>query len=338
MKKAFVFLFLYALTAGIVLYAFTMRAEAEPDFRHSYAAMIDGTAYRPYVYRTLVPNIVRAIKQITPDAVKVRVNSLHLKQHTGRITRTCEMLGWDETRMFTYLVILLIHWACLIGFAFSMKGLIKALYDLPAFFYDFLPIIALLLLTLGLAYGMSIIYDPSTLLFMALGLLLIVKRRYALFYPVLLLAILNKETAFLLIVFFAVHEFRVMRPGKLAMHLAAQSVAFIAIQGLIKWHFSGSPGEVARYHLMDNLLRSSNISLAYIAFIFVVFGLPIRNSWRSAPVFLRRSFIAGMVFLIPGWLLFCRLAEVRDLLEIYPVVFLLIVPFITNLFAAKSEV
>jgi hypothetical protein len=129
-----------------------------------------------------------------------------------------------------------------------------------------------------------------------------------------------------------------MRPGKLAMHLAAQSVAFIAIQGLIKWHFSGSPGEVARYHLMDNLLRSSNINFAYIAFIFVVFGIPIRDSWKSAPVSLRRSFIAGMAFLIPGWLLFCRLAEVRDLLEIYPVVFLLIVPFITNLFAAKSEV
>lgn len=326
----YVILFLYALTSGIVLYAFTMRAEAKPDFRHSYAAMVDGTAYRPYIYRTLLPNVVKTVLTITPSAIKVRVDSLHKEQHTGRLTRTFEMLGWDSNRMSMYLVILSLQWLCLIGFAFSMKHLIKALYDLPEFFSDFLPIIALLLLTLGLAYGMSIIYDPSTLLFMALGLLLIIKRWFVLYYLVLSLAILNKETAFLLIAFFAVYEFKSMKPGKLALHLLAQSTLFITMQGLIKWHFSNSPGEVARFHLMDNLLRSSNISLVYIAFIFIVFGLPIRNSWQSDPAFLRRSFIVGMAFLIPGWVIFCRLAEVRDLLEIYPVAFLLIVPFITT--------
>ncbi|MFA5376465.1 MAG: hypothetical protein WC455_12035 [Dehalococcoidia bacterium] len=295
--------------------------------------MVDGTAHRPFIYRTLIPKCARLVERAVPHGISARVNSIAdaRGKYNNRLSDTCKMLKWNPHRLSMYLIVIILQWMCLIGFAIIIRRLIKTIHNLPEFMADLLPVVALLLLTLGFVYGLGYIYDPSTLFFMTLGLYLIIKRRFMIFYPVLALALLNKETAFLLTVFFFLHELRLMRPGKLALHTIVQIALIVAIQSSIRWNFRFSPGSTLEYHLMDNILKSSKISLLYIVTIFIIFWIPVKKGWASAPAFLRHSLIAGLVFLIPGWIMFCRLAEVRDFLEIYPIAFLIMVPFIANI-------
>src|SRR5882672_995629 len=92
------FLFvLYTYTAGLVLACLLWRGISTYSWA-TVPQLVDGTAYRPFVTRALLPSVVRTIVRATPglerrvtDRVTRAVEGAHPGQRTDRLLAA---LGW----------------------------------------------------------------------------------------------------------------------------------------------------------------------------------------------------------------------------------------------------
>lgn len=154
---------------------------------HEYAA---GRAKIPYQYRILVGWLLHAMASI-PDFANA----------AGRL---------PFFRHDPYLLgLLLIVCPALFGAVVATRASITLLTgDAVYGRWASLLLVYLSYFTLSLSYGLNYVlpYDVPSLLFFCLGIYLLLRRRYWIYYPVFFLAVLNRETSAFLALFFCVCE------------------------------------------------------------------------------------------------------------------------------------
>lgn len=278
---------------------------------------IYGTAPKPFVLRTLVPSTVRLIREAIPDATARRLWLKILRRHP-RFVAELPFLRWEEEYVLEYLIGVAVMNLCLLGFLISMRALYEQLHPAAGWRRDLLPLAALLCLPFFFRVGSHFLHDFATLMFMALGLLLMERRRFVLFYPVLALALLNKETAVLLVPVFAVRFFREMRRGEWLAHLAAQVAVTIAVRSFLLYLFRANPGEPMHWYLHKNLLlmRERGIDVPTAILCGVLF-VAVALRWRAEHALLK----AALVMVPPlsvAYVLFGIYGEIRIFYEIVP--------------------
>lgn len=314
---------LYTIVSLIVLFVFLVRPGLTGHPQADFPQMMEGTAHKPYVARALTPISVRVLSSISPQAFKDGVAD----QVRGR--RMIEMMGWRDPYLYEYMLSSLLMLACLVGFAFVLRGLTEHYYQFPAPLTNLAPLIGLALLPLFFRYY-SYLYDPANLLFFSLSLLLLVQRRFGAFVLSFAVATVNKETSILLVLLYIWQERS--SPGRVVVYRTILLlIVWVVARGSLEMAYRDNPGGMLEHHFWEHtmwLATKFPIALRYFLAVAAVFFVFIRPDWRSKPSFLKAGMLITFVPLFVGGLFFGFADELRGYYEAFPFLFLLSIPTI----------
>jgi hypothetical protein len=183
-------------------YPLEANAEASPE------RLARGTATTPYQYRVLVPWIAGHTADASDPAALQR--------------------RYRQIELLALLAIGFGFWHYLRRFIPARAADVAA----PAIF-----------LLLPFNYRLQDVYpyDLMAMAFTVIGLILIGERRYAWFYPLFVLATLNRETSLFLALAMAVVWLDRQPRSQTFLHLAAQVSIWVAIKGFLYWRFRNNP-------------------------------------------------------------------------------------------------
>jgi hypothetical protein len=300
------------------------------------AAMIQGTGPKPFVLRTLVPSTVRLIREAIPDPTARRWWLKLLRRHPGLVAEL-PYLEWEKEFLLEYLIAVGVMNLCLVGFLVAMRALYGHLHPGSGWRRDVLPLAALCALPFFFQNGTHFLYDFATLLFMALALLLMERQRFVLFYPVLALALLNKETAALLVLVFAVRFFRRLPAGRWLAHLAAQIGLALAVRSFLLYVYRDNPGEPTRLQIIRNLqlLRERGLDVPTLV-LFGVLLLAVVARWRHEPTLLKAA-LTMVPPLCVAYVLVGVYGEIRIFYEVVPAGVIWVFDAVLAAFGAAPE-
>ena len=221
----------YLLLAGLASYYFTsLWFELNYEFRGApWEAILKGTAATPFQYRVLVPWLV---------------NGLMALRVAGRgFVSAQALLFWIQCGSVFLLV--LAFQSCL-GLFFEKR--LAPLFSLLLFLV--LPFNYLLDRFLAIRYPT----DLPAVLFFTIGLVLLYRRNWLLFYPLFIIATLNRETSCFLSVVYLFTALGRENRRKIIIHLGAQILLWTAIKYCLYMLYRANPGsEFFQGHIQQNL-------------------------------------------------------------------------------------
>jgi hypothetical protein len=210
-----------------------------------------------------------------------------------------------------------------VAFSFIIRDFFSFFYITKNEVINLTPIIALFCLPLFFHYGNHYYYDfPSLFLFTA-GLLLMLKKKWVLFYITFIAGLINKETiSFLTLGYILINIFN-LKDKTFLKHLLLQLLLITLSKFIIQSVFTNNAGTFGVFSLyinLDNLLRP--YSLYFLLSTVVIFYL-IFADFKNKPKTLKKLSLISIPFLVL-YLIYGRLIEVRALYEIFPLFFILI--------------
>jgi hypothetical protein len=304
---------------GMVVFSIFIR---DPGINVYYRArvpdVIYGTAYRPFVYRALLPTTTRVLTAAIPEETRSGVARTLGRQRA--VDRLFSKRGWEKRYVIEYGIALLLMYASLMGFVFALRYLCSCVFPGRATLRDLAPLLALACLPAFFRYT-SYLYDFPTLLLFTLAPVLLLRGRWAWYMAAFVAACLNKETAILLVVLFWLHVPGRMERSRFLRLVGLQLVSFCAIKIGLFLVFRDNPGSFLEFHLLDHNLELLGLTPKIL--VWVGLALLLTYRWSEKPRFLKQ----GLAMLVPHFpllLLFGWLDERRVFYEIYPVVVLLL--------------
>jgi hypothetical protein len=340
--RSLMIFFLYAVTAFIVLHIFMLNNgwfRELSDSGFSFDRMVSFTSDRPFAYRVLMPALINAGACVFPKDF--------VREHKKWLTDSSPIAHYAKNKLFMYEGIALkVHLEyfylsiSLIFLLYAVRAITKQLYPFPPVFSDVTPALGLLFLPLTFTWG-GHIYDFPELLLAALCLLCIIRKKWLLYYPVFVLAILNKEVNVLLILFFIAFCRGEMAKKDLLKHAALQILIGVSLVLCVRLLFVDNPllPDLNNYWKHNILFwlnpksyvlfwdayhvgfpispRGSNILLIIFTAFFVFY------KWQDKPVQVKRLFFYTAIFNIPLFIYGGWADELRALALMFPAVYLL---------------
>jgi hypothetical protein len=303
----------------------------------SLAAMLNGTAVRPFVSRALVPILIRWITAHTSDFFQYQV----MLACTSRGFAT-EFYVHGYT--FEKAVLLTLTFLFYLGTALVMRSLARRYYGLSSNAAWLAGLASLAFIPL-LFSAYSHLYDPPTIFFSSAMLLACVAGSDAGFGILLLVASINRETAVLYLpvyLVFCALRIRKLNGARVAalrraifplLFSAALAAGWFVIRYRINQRYAHNRGGVLDFHLLDHNLRLFSVAPlagAWSLFIGLIIAIFVASQWRSKPRELRWSLILLLVPLAIGSLIYGYVEELRVYFELYPLLFLLALPSMTK--------
>jgi len=166
------------------------------------------------------------------------------------------------------------------------------------------------------------IYDMSTAMFTAFLLGWLARGKLGPYHATFPFACANRETAFLLIIVFAVYGLGRLTVFSWIKAVGYQALVFLGIRIFLFLHFASSPGEPFWFRPVENLqmyIDSPVQSIMYLLGTFLVMWVCLRR-WKQQPALLRIAFAVMAPCLAILYLIFGYTFEVRAFAEVYPVV------------------
>jgi len=300
----------------------------------SFDQMIDGTAYRPYIYRQLLPDAANWLTHALPIA---KLSSRIPERAKHKISAAFNLS--TKTYPIQYLIVYVATYLAALLAAFALY-LVCTSAALPPPVAVFTPVIFMLLFPLlGIKGGYF--FDYPELLFMAAAAWIALSNEWWWIIPVAALGTWNKES-FLLFVFtlYPLLRRRYSRFNSLFAVCILIAVC-IATYLPIRLHFSHNPGGTVEFHLKDQIAfylhpfqMDTWIDRTY-DLMFPAMSAPIPTLllvwfvwrvWRMLPLWLKRHAQIAAVINFPLYFLLCQPGEYRDLSLLY-VSFLLVIGF-----------
>lgn len=227
---------------------------------------------RPFVFRLLLPLLSRSLEWLT---------------------------GIDAVSWLGFLFVL-----SAVFFYFSAKYLYETFYERG----EIAALVSFLFLMM-LTFVETKVYDYATAAFFALSLGLLARGRHGVFLLVFPFATLNRETTFLLTIFYAVYFFGKLPLQKYLASLLVQTAVYLSIKLITTSMFSGNGGQDV-YFFLDVMLASRS-HLIILLFPLLYYFL------RDKPEFVRKSFWIIFPVQVALYLLFGQPLEVRVFAESY---------------------
>jgi len=300
------------LVAGYIALHTAIR---HPGITGWHKAMLEdyiyGRCYKPWVKRQLVPLVVRGGKFMMPGSVegKLKQKFLHSK--------TAIDLGWPAEYGPEFTLVLLIMYFSLVGFLMALRYFLLLFFEMSSALSHLLVITVGLVLPVTYRGGVGA-YDFPQLMLFTTALVLLLKRGWAWFYPVYILACINKETSILIpLVFASWMGLRVLRRPYI-WHLLFQMMIGVGIALVLSTVFKDNPGVDMEWHVHRNLSMPFGV-LCWFRFSLLIFiiGLCLWGL-SEAPAFLRRGFVVTMSVLLVATFIGGDIEELRDYYEALP--------------------
>ena len=166
------------------------------------------------------------------------------------------------------------------------------------------------------------VYDLSTALFMSFLLDWLARGNLVHYHAMFPLACLNRETAFFLIIIFAVYGLRRLTIASWIQGVGYQAFVFLGIRILPMLYFASSPGEQFLFRPVENLQMYIDApvqgALYLLGTLFVLWTC--LRKWYRLPALLRTAFLIMAPSLAILYLLVGYTFEIRVFAEIYPVI------------------
>ncbi len=301
--------------------------------------MLQGAAWKPFVYRTLSPTLMRLTLAAIPSSMAVPLNDWLAQSPPGTYLRN--YLGYRPDLILLYTVAMGWMTLYLVGFCRALRYLIDGVYRVPAIYADCITLGTLALIPSHFAQFYHYPYDFSTLFLFTLGLALMARGRWKGFLAVYFLGCLNKETTILLTLIFMIYFRKPERmPRLLYWKLAIGQLAiFAAVKAGLSLWFWNNPGGHVEFHLFDhNLynLRKRPYLFYFWPRLAAIIAIVVPYHWRRKPGLIKTALWAFPPLFILG-ILFGYLDEFRAYYEIYPIVMVLIAHSIASYFGWVKE-
>lgn len=244
--------------------------------------------YRPFLYRQFVPLIARAISFVSG-------------------------LALDNAVVVTIIL-------CAFGFVFASYYLFNSFFpdDPRANWFALVMVLTLFILA---SYPKHT-YDIPTAMFFSLALALLARRQLMPFALVFPLICLNRETAFLLTILFAVYFYRRLDRRSYWLALIYQGTVYLAIRSVLIWAFADAPGRPFVFRPLENWERHINAGFTNQIFLLFLIAVTVilATRWQRAPALMRTAFcvftpVLAVLYFVFGWSF-----EVRVFIELLPIV------------------
>lgn len=311
--KTIIFVILLSVVSVTVIGSFiTYRIDGYK--RAMFEDMIEGRAYKPFVYRCLVPIIIRNTSNLIP------ANSAEKINEWGRENIPILTANGNNIRFIHYAAALIIWFLSVIGFAFALMKLAEKFYSLNRNSLYIIALISVAGLPVFFKYY-GYVYDFTDLFLFTLCLYFLADEKWILYSFFLAVATINKETSVLLILVYFLYYKNKLTKSFFYKLLLLQITLFVVIKGIIDLSFINNPGSIVEFHIEHNL-GLEPFSLAQFAALLAL-GILIFKDWKYKPAFLKTSSLV-LIPLIALTFFFGYLDEYRDYYEIYPILVLLI--------------
>jgi len=169
------------------------------------------------------------------------------------------------------------------------------------------------------------VYDLSTAMIFSFSLGFLARGKFKEFYVLYPLGCMNRETMFLLSIFFAVHFMGRLEIRDWFFGLGYQGGVFVSVRLMIMKIFEGNPGQ--RFYLLPGVhLRET---LAHPMMFILLCGLVIvtwyfvARDWMEKPKFLRLALCVILPLQVVLYFLLGKAYEIRVFAEVFPVVWCL---------------
>ena len=252
--------------------------------------LMSGTGWTPYQYRALVPWI----------------SGLFWK--AGIFTNIYGFFYWVESGFLV---------ACLVAF----RQLVALEFRSPVL-CDLLGFSIFLVIPFNYIFSGRMTffypYDIASVFFFTVGLILLKRENWKLYYPVFALATFNREISCFLTVIYAIVNFRKRPLKQVAIHVAAQAAIWFGVKLMMWSAFSGNRGGGFILNVIDHNARNgiwnrqilSSIGYAWIPVLLM--RRRIADPFFNRAVLVVYPFMAAMLFV-------GRLDEIRIYGELIPV-------------------
>lgn len=316
--------------------------------RFSVAAMMDGTAERPFVYRQLLPTVARAAEIIVPEKIKQIIIGYALQPKPAVVGMNIwgYRSGEADTAPYAVAYFVIYNLAFLSYFAalflmrtFCLQSGMSRLSATAA------PVLFSLLLPVLLSIG-GFFYDFSEIFFMMAAVCVATRPRWRwLLIPITLLGTYNKESFLLFMLALSVLTVLSLK-DRIGLLITGAALALGALVHLINRAFyqTDAGGDV-HPHFSENILFYINpMSLLKAT---KTYGIPMLDGYNPITLLLIAGVIAMglpalsrrlklfslacLVINLPMFILFAAPGETRNLSLLYPTFLLLIAATIERL-------
>jgi hypothetical protein len=318
-QKVGYFLFLL-VCSSIVLILFLRHGGINDDNRFKILNMVDGTAYKPFVYRTLMPTTVRILCSVTPRTVQgAFVSAVERDRY---LTDMFKDLGLETSAAYQYLATFFLVLICLICFGhYAAKLTLKVCGMMDSFVTRTLLATTLIMAVPSFSMHDLKMYDPSQLFLFTLALYFLEGGKLLAFVISFAACCINKETAVILIPIFAVALRGQYTSRKYICMILALTGWYVFVELLLVYLFRSNPGGTMELHLLGNVGLLTDISLSSAVPIWIIVLVLCLYRWADKPAFYKVSFLFTLPPLVILGMYFGVLNEWRDYYEAYPIVF-----------------
>jgi hypothetical protein len=288
----------YIFLSAYICLIFVINSNVNGNHEQTFQYMLDCTAFKPYVYRVLVPALLRCIDFASPHFAE-SFATLQLSKYFPsfinhyHINADLAYLGLWSVAIF--LLSLLIYCRLLYLGGHHIVGLprtqaaitpLLGLFMLPPFFRE------------------GYIYDLPQLTLFSACLYLMFRQQWRLYFVFFMLLCLNKETSIIILLAYLANYVNNHAPRRLLIISLLHLLIYGAIRLLLDQVFQDNPGVSMQIHIVDHAnvflerLTFGTFSQLIAALFIITYG------WVSKPIFLRRSLILAaplsVLFLVGG--------------------------------------
>lgn len=306
-----------------VLIAFVKLPPINGYERAMFSEMVYGTAWKPFVYRTLLPTSVRVISDFIPEGMHTTLTKK--VENSFAASQVLEKLNWESDYITEYIVASILMYLSLLGFIWAFRKLFDELYSSVLWFKNLVTLLLLFAIPAMFQPNYSnYIYDFPALFLFTFGLFLLQKRNWKYFLILFFVSSFNKETTILLTLIFAIHFYKddTLSRQIYSRLIISQILIFLVVKIFLYLVFMNNPGGFVEFHLIDrNYLLFNGYSLTTFVALLIIF-LATFSRWSSKSKFLKNSLWIAIPLIILT-IFFGFFDELRDYYEVLPIVILL---------------
>jgi hypothetical protein len=320
--------------------------------RYGIEALLGNRSHRPFAYRVLSPAVVNAGVRLMPERLRTERRTW-LLEGSPLLRYRFESESWSVEKSVRWHVAYAYVFASLLAMLFAVRWLTGRVYPDRELFRDYAPALGALLLPLSFHLG-GYLYDFADLGFLALATGALLRPTSWLYYPVFVLAVLNKESAVLLLALFLAVHWGAMPARRLATHAACQALVGAALLAGVRALVRDHPGGPVEVWIGHNLRYWTDPS-SYVATFspiapFVRLPQPgnaaslallaaaLAWRWSEKPTAVRRLVVASLATTVPLLLLFALENEIRGALYLaFPPIYLAACHSVLVLYGGASQ-
>lgn len=300
-------------------------------YRTQFEPMYHGTAWKPFVYRVLIPKTTRAIVEATPGEWQQSINdSLYGLKTAPWLSDVRKVMPWladvypHKDRIYPRAVATLLIYASLWGFIWAIWRLAALAFPASPAIKWFAPIFGMLLIP-SFSWQYLYVYDIPVLFLSTACYYFLLAGKFKHYLICFLLAVLNKESSIFIFLLFTFWGYHRLSATKYASLWTAQCLIYVVIKVALALTYMHNAGWLLEDNLgwvwnRDLLSRSGYHRIFVIAAMFFLFTY----RWQEKPVFLKYVFFV-LPFFFTAYLFYGYPGEYRVFFDIMPLLLLLAV-------------